>query len=73
MKKKYICYGGYVISRNDGDRHYVSAHNLCSLYEVNPMECYFVDKDNDTCIRGLDLSKFKKLFPLQDGKYRESK
>ena len=34
--KKFLVIGGYVISKNDGDIHYVSAYKLCELYGLDP-------------------------------------
>lgn len=36
---KYLICPDYVRSRTDGDRHYISAHQLIHLYKVNPTEC----------------------------------
>ncbi len=33
---KYIAIGGYVTSRHDDERHFISAFRLCELYKVNP-------------------------------------
>jgi hypothetical protein len=48
MSKKYRCMGGYITSRSDGDRHYISAHKVAELYGVSPAECIFVDIDDST-------------------------
>jgi hypothetical protein len=45
VKKKYLCIAGYVESRNDGDRHFISAPQLARLYRVDPKECVFVNGD----------------------------
>ncbi len=39
MKTKYVICPGYVTSKNDGQRHYISAKQLMRLYGVNPLEC----------------------------------
>ena len=36
---KYILCPGYIISKNDGDEHYINAKTLQSLYMVDPKEC----------------------------------
>ena len=41
-KIKYLVKGGYVLSRNDGDRHYVGAGQVIELYGVDPRECKVV-------------------------------
>lgn len=47
MKKKYVCIGGEVISRNDGDRHYIHAKEIAKLYNVNPTDCDFVEAHDE--------------------------
>lgn len=43
MIKKYLCYGGNIKSRNDGDIHYIRSSVVAMLYRVNPKECIMVD------------------------------
>lgn len=43
MKKRYLIIGGSVISKNDGDKHYINAARLALLYHVNPDECVFCE------------------------------
>jgi hypothetical protein len=42
IKKKYILIPDYVISRTDGDLHYVDAMQLARLYNVPLSECIVV-------------------------------
>lgn len=44
--------GGDVISRNDGDRHWISPNRVIELYKVDPKEC-----------RILDLNRHKQYYP----------
>jgi hypothetical protein len=37
--KKYLVVGGPVVSRTDGQEHYVSAKELCKLYRIPEVEC----------------------------------
>jgi hypothetical protein len=37
--KRYVIHPGMVISRNDGQRHWISAEQLMRLYNVRPREC----------------------------------
>lgn len=67
--KKYICIGGYIYSKNDNDRHYVSPEKLTWLYKVNPLECYFVKDDTSQTLFGLDLDKLTILRPDYEGIY----
>ena len=36
---KYCLHPGIVISRTDGDQHFISALQLCGLYKVKRNEC----------------------------------
>ncbi len=69
--KKYIVMGGHVTSKNDGDRHYISARKLCDLYGVNPDECYLVGDFGETehSIRMRQLPPLPVLTPKYDGDY----
>jgi hypothetical protein len=42
MNRKYLIIPGYVISKSDGDRHYVSGMELIRLYGVDRDECVIV-------------------------------
>lgn len=68
MKKKYIICPGFVVSKNDGDCHFIDASTLMNLYKVNPMEC-IVNRDHDS-IRGIDTTKLIWLSPRYDGNYQ---
>lgn len=63
---KYLVVPGFVISKNDGDRHWVSAQQLCRLYGVNPRECEVVTHPEN--YRGDDSPTV--LRPRYDGDYR---
>lgn len=70
--KKYIVYGGYVISAYDKQRHYINAYTVSRLYKVNPYECIFIEtnrEDRDK-LRGLNISDYKVLYPRYDGNYK---
>ena len=43
--KRFAVYPGYVSSRNDWDRHYISAQQLMDLYRVRPAECIVIRDD----------------------------
>lgn len=68
--KKYIVQGGE-ITAHDGDIHYISAHRVAELYNVNPEECIFVDKNERlfTCSRRAGMNSLKILRPRSDGYY----
>lgn len=63
MKRKYLLHPGNVISKEDGDKHYISPLKLCDLYGVHPDECLIVSdrtKNDDSFIH---------LHPRHDGNY----
>ena len=69
--KKYICYGGEVISRHDGDRHYIDPQRIADLYHVPSEECIFVRDMTDErhTLSGLDMAEYIHLYPDFNGKY----
>lgn len=69
MKKKYLCYGGYVTSNYDGDRHYISPFTLPNLYNVPKKECLFLTQQN---CDGINPDYYIKLYPRNDGRYKIS-
>ena len=71
MKKKYLVIGDYVISKNDGQRHYVSAKELVSLYGVDKRECELFDKLTPRNPRDIIVGNLIILGPLYNGNYRE--
>jgi len=42
---KYAIHPGPVISKTDGDRHFVTADQLIALYQVDPQECVVVFRE----------------------------
>lgn len=65
--KKYAVYSGHVISRSDGERHYIPAHRVAELYNVNPKECMFL-RQVDGRPRGM-VQGLISLRPRNDGDY----
>lgn len=43
MMKKYVVIPDFVISKNDGQKHWVSADRLISLHSLNRNECIICD------------------------------
>lgn len=41
--KKYLVIADYVISKNDGDRHFLNCYDLMMLYAVHGEECICVE------------------------------
>ena len=62
--KKYILHPGYMYSNFDGDKHYISAFQLCLLYSVKWSECVVYVSDNSEGIKDL-IS----LYPRSNGNY----
>lgn len=66
---KYILCPGYVTSRNDGQRHYITAARLARLYGVRYQEC-LIDDEVSHLTRGLHvLPGDVRLYPRYDGDY----
>ncbi len=57
----FICRGGEVISKNDGDKHYISIKNLCNLYGISI-------RMTQSSTRGVNYTWFE-LVPQYDGNY----
>lgn len=68
---KYLIIGDWVRSKNDGDRHYISARQLIELYGLDPKECKTIENNQPMSLLGVDLTMFTVLRPLIHGKYRE--
>lgn len=65
-EKKFMCIGGYVYS-DDGDRHFISPHELPILYGVERELCVFIAHNaNMDEFRGWDLIKLR---PDSSGRY----
>ena len=83
MKKspEYLVFGGYVISKTDGQEHYVGTGQLLKLYQIFPDECRQVDilgkNDIHASIQREALMKTypnaKIMRPRYDGKYKPVK
>ncbi|WP_151867650.1 hypothetical protein [Acinetobacter soli] len=68
--KKYIVRGGLVTSRNDHQRHHVSAREVASLYGVPHNECIFPsDAQLDSEVQQGYSNHLQTLKPRNDGKY----
>jgi hypothetical protein len=65
--KKYLALPGWVHSRTDNDRHYISGKRLIELYGVNPEEVIIANDEN---LRGLNPNDYIRLFPRYDGDYK---
>ena len=63
--KRFALHPGYVISPNDGDRHYITFRALCDLHGIDPREA--VDMSREPWYRGLDTSKLLHLHASDNG------
>lgn len=65
--KKYVLHPGYVFSRIDNDKHYISSDKLKKLYNVDQAECVeFIP------LRPYpDQDKMIHLYPRYDGNYSD--
>lgn len=68
--KKYAVYPGYIRSKYDGDKHFITARKLIQLYGADPKECVVVD-DFRRDVKRLGAEKLIGLRPLYDSNYRE--
>lgn len=66
--KKYLIVPGYVISKMDGNKHYIPADNLIRLYQVDRNECH-IWKDERKKPRPEDFKGLIFLYPRYDGDY----
>ena len=70
MIKSVVC-PDYVISQNDGQRHWVDAHSLMRLHQLNPKECIVVDmRCSETYVGRVELiESLPHFFPRFGGEY----
>ena len=66
----YAIHPGYVVSANDGDRHYIGADRLMFLYNVNPKDCNTWDITNPHTYRGKKWNEYIHLYPDKTGEYK---
>jgi hypothetical protein len=64
--KKYIVFPGFVLSKNDKAKHYITANQLIKLYKVDINDCYILnDRSKIKSLHGI----FMALRPKYDGDY----
>jgi len=71
-RKRWLIVPGTIISKRDGDLHYISAEDLMWLYRVNPAECV-VHNERMGPYRGATTDRLWVLRPRFDGDYLEYK
>lgn len=64
---KYLLHPGYVVSKTDGNRHYISSKMLMKLYNVSPKECvtYLPYRPYPNQDKLIDL------YPMGSGEYKD--
>ena len=72
-KIKYVVCPDFVISQNDGDRHFVDAPTLMRLHHLKPVECIVVDmRRPETCLGRLEqIESLPHFFPRYGGEYSD--
>lgn len=60
---KYILYPGTIISKSDGQKHYVAAEQLSDLYDVPLSDCIVVQPHRLESYRGMKEEGRIKLYP----------
>ncbi|AWM87351.1 hypothetical protein [Microvirga sp. 17 mud 1-3] len=66
MKPFYVLHPGIVVSRYDGQEHYITAQQLAGLYRVNQNDCAVYRSENDQYRTPRPLVH---LYPRDDGNY----
>jgi len=64
MKPKYRIHSDYIISRTDGDKHFISEQRLVQLYGLRPIECVGTVGNSYKGFKDL-----VDLYPRYDGDY----
>jgi hypothetical protein len=60
---------GWIISRSDGDRHYITGTQLIKLYGLNPQTTMIMGPDT-FMNHYLDNLEDRHFYPRSDGEYR---
>ena len=74
MTKKYLIVSGRVVSKTDGQIHYITSRALMALYRVDPGECMIYNPhqcqhQHDTPERLAKTHNLIILEPRYDGNY----
>jgi len=72
--KTYVLHPGWVRSKNDSQRHYISARHLAECYQIPLVECEIVYDDlPDARYRNEQFNGLTHLYPRFDGDYSMNK
>lgn len=66
--KKYVIHPGTVISKNDGQNHFITYRDLIYLYKLNPEECIDSRTQNPMTWESSEIT-LQHLFPKENGNY----
>jgi len=61
---RYVLHPRYVISKTDGDEHYIDGHTLARLYQVDFRLCVISNKPGSR-----PMPEDINLYPRYDGEY----
>ena len=67
--KKYALHPGWVTSKTDGERHYISTEQLRYLYGLPRRDCIVWDRYMSDSIKGLNHDDYIHLHPRYHGNY----
>jgi len=69
--RRYLIVEDYVISKNDRDRHFISAEQLLKLYQVDRFSCDIVRYSSPETYKRMMLARgYKKILrPSYEGDY----
>lgn len=67
--KVYAIHPGHVVSKNDGDIHYIGYCRLMELYGLRPFQCVIWDDDRPMTFLGYKKENYVHLYPRRDGNY----
>jgi hypothetical protein len=68
VHRRYIVEPGWVISKTDGQEHFIGADQLIRLYGVDRRDCIIINSDEDYKTHRLDLNDVR-LQPRHSGDY----
>lgn len=66
---RYVLFPGYVTSRSDGQRHFISGKKLAGLYGVEYRKCLVIQTYHSHRHYGVGLDDDVRLFPQSSGDY----
>jgi hypothetical protein len=67
--KKYAVHPGFVISRIDGDKHFINSAQLARLYELDSDEYIVWNEREPRTYLGRREEDYIHLYPRYDGNY----